>query len=117
MDALSLCLFVFAPGNVYTIEEIIEILNAATGFDFRFEDLMEIGERAIQLQRKLYLHLGGTDEEFLSFLGDEIPEGPSKGACIDKNDFYQARKHYYKLMGWDEDGRVLEETLKKFKIV
>jgi aldehyde:ferredoxin oxidoreductase len=116
MDALSLCLFVFGPGNVYTLEEIIEMLNAATGFDFGFDDLMEIGERAIQLQRKLYLDLGGTDEEFLSFLENEIPEGPSKGARIDRNDFYQARKHYYKLMGWDEDGRVLEETLKRFGI-
>jgi len=114
LDAFSLCLFVFIPGNVYTSEEIIEMLNAATGFNFHFDDLMEIGERAIQLQRKLYIHLGGTDEEFLPFLETEIPEGPSKGARIDRNDFYQARKHYYTLMGWDEDGRVLEETLKKF---
>jgi aldehyde:ferredoxin oxidoreductase len=77
---------------------------------------MEIGERAIQLQRKLFLDLGGADEEFLSFLENEIPEGPSKGARIDRNDFYQARKHYYTLMGWDENGRVLEETLKRFGI-
>jgi len=117
IDALSLCLFVFGPGNVYTMEEIIGMLNAATGADLCFEDLMEIGERSIQLQRKLYLHLGGTDEKFLPFLGNEIPEGPSKGARIDRNDFYQARKHYYALMGWDEDGRVLEKTLKKFGIL
>ncbi len=116
MDALSLCLFVFGPGNVYTLEEILEMLNAATGVDFCFDDLMEIGERSIQLQRKLYLHLGGLDEDFLPFLGDEIPEGPSKGARIDREDFYQARKHYYNLMGWDKDGRVLEGTLKKFGI-
>ncbi len=57
MDSLSLCMFIFGPGNIYSFDEIIEMVNAATGFNFNFEELMEIGERAIQLQRKLFLHL------------------------------------------------------------
>ncbi len=116
MDTLSLCLFVFGPGNIYTFEEIIGMLNAATGFEFTFEDLMEIGERTIQLQRKLYLRLGGSDEKFLSFMEKEIPMGPSKGAKISKADFDSARSHYYHVMGWDENGQVLPQTLKRLGI-
>ena len=116
MDTLSLCLFVFGPGNVYTFEEIIGMLNAATGFELTFEDLMKIGERAIQLQRKLFLRLGGKDEDFLPFMEKEIPKGPSKGAKINKADFENARSHYYKVMGWDKNGQVLPKTLKRFEI-
>jgi aldehyde:ferredoxin oxidoreductase len=106
-------MFIFGPGNVYSFEEITDMLNGATGFSLSFPELMIIGERAIQLQRKLFLRFGGTDEDFLSFLADEIPEGPSKGAHIKKTDFQKARQHYYKVMGWDEHGRVLQETLER----
>ena len=73
-------------------------------------------EAAVLAFRRATKLLKDTFEEFLSFLGDTIPEGPSKGARIDRNDFYQARKQYYERMGWDENGKVLEETLKRFKI-
>ncbi len=116
MDALSLCLFIFSPGNVYTFDEIAEIVNAATGFNFSFSDLMEIGERSVQLQRKLYLEQGGTDEAFRSFLATEIPEGPSKGAHITRADFDNARRHYYSIMGWDDNGHPVKSTLERLGI-
>lgn len=113
MDTLSLCLFVFGPGNIYSFDEIIGMVNAATGMDFTFAELMEIGERSIQLQRDLFIRTGGQDEQFLPFLAEEIPEGPSKGAHIRESDFDTARRHYYRIMGWDEDGRVIPETLQR----
>jgi len=116
MDSLSLCMFIFGPGNIYTFDEITDIVNAATGFQLSFEELMEIGERTILLQRKLYLKLGGKDSEFLTFMAHEIPDGPSKGAKINKIDFEHARKYYYKVMGWDEDGCPKDETLKRLRI-
>jgi aldehyde:ferredoxin oxidoreductase len=111
MDSLSLCMFIFGPGNIYSFGEITDMVCAATGFELGFEELMKIGERTILLQRKLYLKLGGKDSEFLSFMEQEIPEGPSKGAKINKTDFENARKYYYKIMGWDEDGCPKDETL------
>ena len=116
MDSLSLCMFIFGPGNIYSFDEIIGMVSAATGFDFRFEELMEIGERAIQLQRKLYLQLGGKDSELLPFMEQAIPEGPSKGSKINKVDFNHARKYYYEIMGWDEKGWPKKETLNRLGI-
>ena len=112
----GLCLFIFSPGNVYSFDEITEMVNAATGFNYSFEDLMEIGERSIQLQRKLYLDQGGTDAQFRPFLSKEIPRGPSKGAHIKKADFDNARRHYYAIMGWDEAGYPESSTLKRLGI-
>ncbi len=107
MDALSLCLFVFAPGNVYCIEEILQLVNAATGFELDFTSLMEIGERTVQLQRKLYLDFGGEDEPCASFGKDDA------GSAVTRAEFEAARRHYYNIMGWDEQGRPLPETLSR----
>lgn len=100
VDCMSLCMFVFGPGNIYSFGEMTEMVNAATGLNSSFKDLMKIGEESLQLQRKLYTQFGGKDEEFLDFLEKEIPSGPSKGAKISENDFSEARKHYYSLWNW-----------------
>jgi len=100
VDCMSLCMFVFGPGNIYSFEEMTEMVNAATGLDVTFKDLMKIGEESLQLQRKLYMQFGGKDEDFLSYMESEIPSGPSKGAKISQNDFNDTRKHYYSLWNW-----------------
>jgi len=100
VDCMSLCMFVFGPGNIYSFGEMTDMVNAATGLNVSFKDLMKIGEECLQLQRKLYIQFGGKDEEFLDYLEKEIPSGPSKGAKISVKDFDEARKHYYSLWNW-----------------
>ena len=100
VDCMSLCMFVFGPGNIYSFREMTDMFNAATGFNVTFKDLMNIGEECLQLQRKLYVQFGGKDEEFLSYMEKEIPSGPSKGAKISEKDFIEAQKYYYSLWNW-----------------
>ena len=92
-----------APVSV-SFDEIRDIVNAATGLNYSFDDLMALGEKSVQLQRKLYLATGGQDEVFLDYLANEIPHGPSKGQRIDKADFETAREHYLRLWGWQDQG-------------
>ena len=106
MDSLSLCMFIFGPGNILSYDAIVKMVNAATGFDYTFEDLMQIGEQAIQLQRKLYCDFGGTDEDLLPYIETPIPKGPSGGNRISREDFAAARDYYYKRWGWDREDRL-----------
>ena len=101
MDTLSLCLFIFGPGNILTFDDIAALVNAATGFDYTFDDLMRIGESAVQLQRRLFTACGGRDADCPPYLEAPVPEGPSKGCRVDPGDFDTARAHYYKLWGWN----------------
>lgn len=105
MDCISMCMFIFGPGNILKYEEIVDLVNGATGFDYSFSDLMKIGENSIQLQKKLYVDFGGSDEKLLPYMEKAIPSGPMKGKKIDKAAFEKARLHYYKLWNWDEKGR------------
>lgn len=116
IDTLSLCLFVFGPGNTYSFAQITEMVQAATGMDLSFEELMKVGERSVQLQRKLHMRLGGQDEALLPFMQEPIPAGPSKGMKIDADDFDRARKHYYALWSWDETGTPTGEILQQLGI-
>jgi aldehyde:ferredoxin oxidoreductase len=105
MDSLSLCMFIFGPGNILGYDDIVTMVNAATGFDYAFDDLMRIGEQAIQLQRKLYCDFGGSDEDLLPYLETPIPDGPTAGNRITREDFAAARDYYYTLWGWDTGDR------------
>ncbi len=102
MDTLSLCLFIFGPGNILAFDEITALVNAATGFDYRFADLMQIGEASVQLQRRLFAECGGRDTDWLPCLETPVPEGPSRGRRIAPADFAAARAHYYALWGWND---------------
>ncbi|MCB2170278.1 MAG: hypothetical protein KQI78_21655 [Deltaproteobacteria bacterium] len=104
MDSLSLCMFIFGPGNILSYDDIVKMVNAATGFDYTFDDLMQIGEQAVQLQRKLYCDFGGTDEELLPYMETPIPDGPTEGCRIAREEFVAARDHYYALWGWNAQG-------------
>lgn len=101
MDCLSVCMFIFGPGNILSYADIVKMVNAATGFDYTFENLMQIGENAIRLQRKLYVEFGGTDENLLPYMEQAIPAGPTQGKKISREDFLTARQHYYDIWGWD----------------
>ena len=105
MDSLSLCMFIFGPGNIYACEDIVKMVNAATGFDYTFKSLMDIGEQAVQLQRRLYLSFGGSDDDLPEFTQKAIPDGPTSGNKLSEEDFTIARDHYYHIWGWDAEGR------------
>ena len=116
VDTLSLCLFIFGPGNTYSFAQITDMAQAATGMDFSFAELMTAGERSIQLQRKLHMRLGGQDEDLLPFMTRPIPAGPSRGMKIDPDDFASARKHYYQLWSWDEAGNPTDAILRQLGV-
>ncbi|MDY6789959.1 MAG: aldehyde ferredoxin oxidoreductase C-terminal domain-containing protein [Thermodesulfobacteriota bacterium] len=116
MDALSVCMFIYGPGNILTFGEIVSLINGATGFDYDFNELMKLGESAVQLQKKLFIDFGGTDEAFLPYLEEETPAGPTNGLKINRADFEAARKHYYRLWNWDERGRPNEKILRELGV-
>jgi aldehyde:ferredoxin oxidoreductase len=116
IDCLSACIFVFAPGSLYSFDSLVDLVNASTGFDLNLVELMKIGESAVQLQKKLFIDFGGADESFISFLSKAIPSGPHKGMKIKKDDFELARRHYYKLWSWDKNGRPTPEILEQLEL-
>ncbi len=112
------CLLVcnFVP---WTLQERVELINAATGWDTTPVELFEAGQRALNLARVFNLREGLTAAD------DRLPErsygptrnGPLADGGIDREELQEAVQLYYGMMGWDEEsGRPSRATLEKLGI-
>jgi len=115
LDSLSLCQFCFGFWPAYNFNNVVQLLNHATGWDTNLWELMLVGERRINIMRAYNAKMGFTKED--DILPDkvfkEIEGGPSAGYKIDKEDFEKAKSDYYQMMGWDK--KTGNPTLLKLK--
>ncbi|HEV8711988.1 MAG TPA: aldehyde ferredoxin oxidoreductase family protein [Candidatus Binatia bacterium] len=110
VDATGLCQFLtFGIG----LEEILPQLAAATGVPYTLEGLLKIGERIWNLERLWNERAGVAGKEDTlpkRILEEPIPSGPAKGQV---NRLGEMLPEYYRLRGWDTEGRITQEKLKE----
>ncbi|HKA56948.1 MAG TPA: aldehyde ferredoxin oxidoreductase family protein [Candidatus Binatia bacterium] len=110
VDATGLCQFLtFGIG----LEEILPQLSAATGVPYTLETLLKIGERIWNLERLWNERAGVAGKEDTlpkRILEEPIPSGPAKGQV---NRLGEMLPEYYRLRGWDAEGRITQEKLKE----
>jgi len=105
-DILGVCDFGYVPRSVGTMEELLEIFRSTTGWRTTWFELMQVGERSINMARIFNYREGFTSKD------DTLPEvfyHNFKGGALDgqgainKKDFEKAIKLRYELMGWNAD--------------
>jgi len=109
-DSLGVCMF----NSRTDMPAIIEAINAATGWNFTFQDAMGVGRRAVNLMRAFNIRHGLTAEnDAPSPRYSSTPvDGMAKGKSIAEV-FPEMRAKYHEMMGWDKTtGKPLPETLK-----
>jgi len=96
-------------------------LEAVTGLRISAEEWFNLtGRRIIHLQRALML-LGGPDVRWTPNVHDDVParwyeplgQGPFKGMAVTREKIEEARKEYYGVIGWDENGIPKSEELRR----
>jgi aldehyde:ferredoxin oxidoreductase len=100
-----------------TLEGIIGYINAATGFNYDKDSLMEVGARISNLKRLISCNLGlaREDDKLPGHMTKTLPSGRIMGVKLDLEDNL---KKYYTRRGWDwETGRPTEEKLKQLNIL
>jgi aldehyde:ferredoxin oxidoreductase len=105
-NSLLLCTAPAWVGFNYTRPTFLaETLNAITGLDFTVEDLIKIGERTNNLCRCFNVREGITrKDDYLPkrFMEEPLPDGPSKGQRLPRQDLERMLDDYYELRGWDK---------------
>lgn len=108
IDAAGLCLFTsFALGA----PDYADLLNAALGEEWTADDVLKIGERIWNLERKFNLDAGmdpADDTLPPRLLKVPVPAGPNKGQVTHLD---QMLPQYYKIRGWSEQGIPSAEKL------
>ena len=114
IDAAGLCLFTsFALGA----QDYADLVNAALELDLTADDIMEIGARIWNIERKFNLEAGISPKEDTlpkRFLEEPLPDGPQKGAVVKLSEMLP---EYYKIRGWNSDGTIPESRLKELNII
>lgn len=94
-------------------------LRAATGADFTWNTLSEVGERVWNLIRAFWIReYGGfwswkMDVPPARWFKEPLTEGPLKGAKLDFTKYSTMLQQYYRKRGWDERGIPKKATLKR----
>ena len=112
------CLGVCQQSNREVPELLVGMLNAATGWDFTWQEALQVGMRAVNLLRAFYIRHGYTpDMEGPSpRYGSAIPDGRDKGEAIGPV-FDEMLDIYYRELAWDRtSGKPLPETLRRLDL-
>jgi len=106
-NVLDLCIFVGVPEHrMTTLQQLVELVEAVTGWKTGIWDLAKAGERGITMARVFNVKEGFTpaDDVLPERLHQPLQGGPLEGARIDKEAFEKAKFLYYDMMGWDPHG-------------
>jgi aldehyde:ferredoxin oxidoreductase len=95
------------------IEKLLELMNAATGWNVNLWEALKAGERGI-VSARIYNYKCGLDyntEKLPGRFHEPLTNGALKGKKIDKKEFDDAISSYFKLMGWNEFGLPSQEKI------
>ena len=115
-DALDLCIFAIAPTRVLSLQDMTELLGAVTGWNTSAYEIMRFGERRLHLMRVYNLRerLTAAEDTLPARFFEEplrMPGARWDGKRLDREAFMAAIKTYYRMLGWDDAGRPIYETL------
>jgi aldehyde:ferredoxin oxidoreductase len=110
INSTGMCLF-----SVFGLElhNYASLMRAATGLPYTDDEVLKAGERIWNLERLFILGAGITGKDDTlppRMLEEPIPSGPSKGEVCELD---RMLPEYYKLRGWDEEGRPTKEKLEE----
>jgi aldehyde:ferredoxin oxidoreductase len=97
-----LCIFL-----QWNYQQVVQMVDAATGWNTSLWELLKIGERAATLARIFNIREGLTKEDDMlksRWYKEAFQTGPLEGFKYSKSMLENARANYYGIMGWNEDG-------------
>jgi len=113
VDSTGVCLFstmAMAP------EQLVAMVNDSTGLELRPEDMQRIGERIWNLERLFNNAAGFTRKDDAlprRILEEPLTAGPSRGHTVPLEPMLE---EYYRVRGWDEQGRPTREKLAQLSL-
>ncbi|HEY60453.1 MAG TPA: aldehyde ferredoxin oxidoreductase family protein [Anaerolineae bacterium] len=93
---------------------IAKLINATTGWDFKYEDVDLIGERAFTIKKAFNIREGWkrTDDTLpWRWMHEPMTKGPSAGHVTTEEELEYMKDLYYKAKGWTKEGLIPKKKL------
>jgi len=118
-DSLPLCKFIRRcftgkADRAGAWPAIANLINATTGWDFKYEDIDLIGERAHTIKKAFNIREGwkrADDTLPYRWMHDPMTKGPSAGHITSDEELEYMKDLYYKAKGWTKEGLIPKEKL------
>jgi len=110
----SACHCKFMEFRSYTLTDLTNTINAATGWGWSLNDLRRCGERITTLQKFLNVRFGWKKEHDFKYpkrFMEPVQEGPAAGKI--PLGLEDAIMDYYRVRGWDEQGQPTPELIQR----
>ncbi len=117
-DMLGVCRLYWVELGVDP-EIYAEAYSAVTGREVTLDELLKCSERVWNLTRCIAILRGiSSRDDWLPArdFEDPIPEGSTRGIKLDPEKFRELLRTYYRLRGWDENGRPTKEKLEALRL-
>jgi aldehyde:ferredoxin oxidoreductase len=110
-DSLGVCRF---TGYAFSSDPWARMVSGVTGRDFSVARLEEIENRVAALERLFNLEAGATaaDDALPARFADEPIVVEGKERRVSREDQERLKRDYYRVRGWDADGRPTRELVR-----
>lgn len=107
INSLDICVFVMAPARALNFNEVVDAVDAITGWETSLWELIQVGDRRLQMMRAFNIAAGlsAKDDCLPPRMFEPLEGGTTEGKVIDEDDYQKALGTLYELMGWDQDGK------------
>ena len=112
-DSLVLCHFL-----PYSYSQYAELTASVTGWDTSVMEHMRIAERILTMSRLFNVREGllAKDDKLPERCFQPTTDGALSDKCLSHEEMDKAKRYYYHLMGWDENGIPMPEKLDELGI-
>ncbi len=87
--------------------EVVDAVDAITGWETSLWELIQIGDRRLQMMRAFNIASGlsSKDDCLPPRMFEPLKGGVTEGKVIDEDVYQEALANLYELMGWDKNGK------------
>ncbi|MDH3942745.1 MAG: aldehyde ferredoxin oxidoreductase family protein [Anaerolineae bacterium] len=104
LDTINICQFVFGPTwHLYGPSQLVEMVQKVTGWDVTLDELMQAGERRLNMLRAFNARegFGREDDRLPKKLYKTLTGGKTDGAQLEEGELEAAKDMYYEMAGWE----------------
>jgi aldehyde:ferredoxin oxidoreductase len=108
IDSACMCKFVYGPAwQLFDLDQMVAAVRAITGWNVTLWELMRVGERRLNMLRAFNACEGVGAEADVAppKLFAPLQGGATDGVAVTPEEVAEAKALYYRMVGWDEDGR------------
>ena len=104
-NCIGMCDFVGIPIGPLELPQLVDYVNAVTGWDLSLFEMLKVGERSNTMARLFNCREGFAvkDDTLPERMFEPLGNGPLQGVSISRDELQSMLRLYYQMCGWDPE--------------